>query len=134
MKKEKSCGCVVVNNGKVLLVKHNAGHISFPKGHVELGETEQETAIREVKEETNIDVKIISDTKFIESYWVSEEIYKDVIYFLAIPTSFDMKNQESEVSEVLWVDESEILDVLAYDDTKKLWLDIEKEKKKILCD
>lgn len=58
MKYEKSCGAIVIEDGKVLLVKHNAGHWDFPKGHVEEGETEFETAIREVKEETNIDIKL----------------------------------------------------------------------------
>ena len=64
MKFEKSCGCIVLNNEQVLLVKHNKGHWDFPKGHVEEGETEKQTALREVKEETNIDVQIISDKKW----------------------------------------------------------------------
>ena len=54
---EKSCGCIIIDKDRVLLVKHNAGHWDFPKGHMEDGETEIETAIREVKEETNLDVK-----------------------------------------------------------------------------
>ena len=59
MKKEKSCGIIVFDNDKVLVVKHLDGHYGFPKGHVENNETEEETAIREVKEETNCDAKII---------------------------------------------------------------------------
>jgi len=51
---EKSCGCIIINNGKVLLVKQTKGHWGFPKGHVEANETEEETAIREVKEELGI--------------------------------------------------------------------------------
>ena len=39
MKKEKSCGCIVMHKDKVLLVKHNKGHWDFPKVHVEEGET-----------------------------------------------------------------------------------------------
>ena len=64
--KEKSCGAIVYkienNELKFLLVHQNNGHYSFPKGHVEENETEIETAIREIKEETNLDVKI--DTNF----------------------------------------------------------------------
>ena len=53
MQKEKSCGAIIYNKNKeVLIVKHNAGHWDFPKGHVEENETEIQTAIREVKEET----------------------------------------------------------------------------------
>ena len=40
MKKEKSCGIVVFNKEKVLIIKHNRGHYGLPKGHVEDGETE----------------------------------------------------------------------------------------------
>ena len=60
MLEEKSCGAIVYNNeGKVLIVQHNAGHWDFPKGHVENNETEVETAVREVKEETNIDYSFL---------------------------------------------------------------------------
>ena len=52
--REKSCGCIIINKNKVLLIKQTKGHWGFPKGHVEKDETEIETAIREVKEETNI--------------------------------------------------------------------------------
>lgn len=58
MIKEKSCGMVVFkeenDNLYILMVKHNAGHWGLPKGHVEENETETETAVREVFEETGI--------------------------------------------------------------------------------
>lgn len=37
---EKSCGAIVFDGNLVLLVKHRAGHMAFPKGHVEGDETE----------------------------------------------------------------------------------------------
>ena len=54
---EKSCGGIVYRkfhgNTEILLIKHiKSGYWSFPKGHVENGETEEETAKREIKEET----------------------------------------------------------------------------------
>ena len=60
---EKSCGAVVFRryhgNTELLLIKHTAGgHWSFPKGHVEKGETEEETAVREVYEETHIQIDL----------------------------------------------------------------------------
>ena len=63
MMHEKSCGAIVYRkshgNIEILLIKHvNSGHWSFPKGHVEGTETEVETAKREIKEETAIDVLI----------------------------------------------------------------------------
>ena len=70
MIKEKSCGAVIFNEDmtKVLLIKHNRGHISFPKGHQEKNETDKETALREVKEETGINIEIISEKSFHVSY------------------------------------------------------------------
>ena len=69
MMHEKSCGAIVYRkyhgNTEILLIKHiNSGHWSFPKGHVEEGETEEETAKREIMEETGIDVNL--DTTFRE--------------------------------------------------------------------
>ena len=55
MKYEKSCGAVIFRRAEgwnVLLIRHTKGrHISFPKGHVEQGETEAQTAEREIREE-----------------------------------------------------------------------------------
>ena len=66
MKFEKSCGAVVykaVSDVTLFLIEHMAlGHTSLPKGHMEEGETEEETAVREIKEETNLDV--VLDTRF----------------------------------------------------------------------
>ena len=62
MRYEKSCGALVFRRAsqglEVLLLKHRAGHWDFPKGHVEAGESEQETALREVLEESGLTVKL----------------------------------------------------------------------------
>lgn len=53
-------GAMVIDQGKVLLVTGKEGNVwSFPKGHAELGETIEETAIREVQEETGYEVELI---------------------------------------------------------------------------
>ena len=61
MIREKSCGALVYRKKQdkveLLLIKHrNGGHWSFPKGHVESGENEYQTALREIKEETGLDL------------------------------------------------------------------------------
>lgn len=68
MECEKSCGCIIIEDEKVLLVKQTKGHWGFPKGHVEADETEVETAIREVKEETNIDVEVEENKRYTMRY------------------------------------------------------------------
>ena len=63
MNKEKSCGAVIFTRDeedlKFVLIKNLEGSYGFPKGHVEDNETEEETALREVKEEVGLDVEII---------------------------------------------------------------------------
>ena len=123
--KEKSCGAVIIDNGKVLLIRQNNGDCGFPKGHVEEGETEQQTAIREVKEETNVDIVIDSDQRYVISYVVKNDIMKDVIYFLAHPiNNQQLIAQPEEIDEVMWVDIDKVYDMLKYDDVKKIWQQI----------
>ena len=100
MKKEKSCGAIIINEtGKILLIKHNKGHWAFPKGHVEANETEIETALREIKEETNLEVEINQNIREITTYSPKENVIKDVIYFVATNPTGNIKLQEEEVSE-----------------------------------
>ncbi len=120
MKKEKSCGIVVFNNDKILMVKHNRGHYGLPKGHVEDNETEYETAIREVKEETNIDVKIIPGFRKVITYPPKPGVIKDVVYFIGEATSFDTKNQIEEVSEAFFASYDIALNLITYKEDKNV--------------
>ena len=133
MEQEKSCGAIVINkNNKILLVHHNAGHWDFPKGHIENGETEEQTAIREVKEETNIDIIIHNKYRYTTSYSPKENVMKEVVYFLAQNIDEDKKPQLEEVSEVKWFTLEEAMNTITYENSKeilnKLKKDIEEEK------
>ena len=124
MIKEKSCGAVVykkINNDiYVLLIKHNVGHWSFPKGHVEENETEEETAIREIKEETNIDVILDNNFRFVNTYSHRENSIKDVIYFVGYPINEEVKPQEEEVSNIEWYNVEKAYDIITYDNDKEV--------------
>ena len=102
------------------MVHHNLGHWGFPKGHVEEGETEEETAIREVKEETNCDVEIIPGYRDMITYSPKEGVMKDVVYFIGKPITKNLINQEIEVSEVLFVPIKEAVLLVTYEDEKGL--------------
>lgn len=133
MEQEKSCGAIVINkNNKILLVHHNAGHWDFPKGHIENGETEEQTAIREVKEETNIDIIINNKYRYTTNYSPKENVMKEVVYFLAQNIDEDKKPQLEEVSEVKWFTLEEAMNTITYENSKeilnKLKKDIEEEK------
>lgn len=124
---EKSCGAIIFNEGKVLVVKQTSGFYGFPKGHVEIGETEKETAIREVKEETGLDIKIISDKRYTQSYIVKENVRKDVVFFIAKLENNNEKRQVEEIEEILWIDINEVENILTYDSLKELWKEAKKD-------
>ncbi|MGN1298452.1 MAG: bis(5'-nucleosyl)-tetraphosphatase [Candidatus Scatovivens sp.] len=130
MKKEKSCGCIVINNNKVLLVKHRKGHWDFPKGHVEGNETEEETAIREVKEETNIDVEIQASKKYKINYIIEDkQVDKDVFFFLAQPLNLTTKPQYEEVDIAEWKTFEEALNLITYENSKNIFKQVLKDLK-----
>ncbi|MDD4297053.1 MAG: NUDIX domain-containing protein [Ruminiclostridium sp.] len=107
MKYEKSCGAIIIKRcdtqDSVLLIKHvNGGHWSFPKGHMEKNETEEETARREIHEETGL--KMVLDTGFrhVTTYSPMEGVTKDVVYFLAFSMESELVTQAEEVNEAKW--------------------------------
>ena len=89
MLNEKSCGAVVYANNsevKYLLLRYEAGHWDFVKGNVEEGESEKETALRELKEETGIDdARLVGGFREKISYFYKRQgatVYKEVVFFL----------------------------------------------------
>ncbi len=122
MKKEKSCGTIIIDSNKrVLLVKQKLGWVGFPKGHMEQGETEIETARRETKEETNLDVIVDEKKRYTISYITSTQIDKEVVYFRAKPISYSLLPQEAEIAEIMWVDIDEAKQYLSFANLKQLW-------------
>lgn len=83
MEKEKSCGCIIIENDEALLLQHLDGHWGFPKGHIEENETEIQTALREVKEETNLDVEIDEKKRYTDNYITDRGSQKEVVLFIA---------------------------------------------------
>ena len=131
MKYEKSCGAIIVNERQeVLLLKHKAGHWAFPKGHVENNETEEETALREIKEETNLDVEIDNDFRECVKYSPAIGIEKEVVYFRGYNTKGTIKPQMEEVTEIKWYNIEEAIEIVTYENDRELLRKIEKYIKK----
>tara|TARA_Y100000996_G_scaffold274537_1_gene216397 strand:- start:168 stop:590 length:423 start_codon:yes stop_codon:yes gene_type:complete len=126
---EKSCGVVLFNSDKFLLLQHINedsrvdGHWDFPKGHVELGEEEIDTALRELKEETKIeDVDIIPSFKQFINYNISKDtlsVSKKVIFFLAETKVWDV-SLSSEHQNFVWLNFEEAIERLTYDNAKNI--------------
>lgn len=128
MKQEKSCGAIVLNsNNEILLVHHNSGHWDFPKGHIEAEETEEQTAIREVKEETNIDIKVNKNYRYVTNYSPKEGVMKEVVYFLAKNIDNTTKPQLSEVNEVKWFKFEEAIEKITFDNSKIILKQLKKD-------
>ncbi len=123
---EKSCGAIIYKevNGKLFfLVEYmNLGHISLCKGHVEGDEKEVETALREIKEETNIDVEI--NTSFRETIFYSpyENAFKEVVYFLAKVINDDnvIDWHDEEVKQSKFYSFEKAYELLTYDNDKSV--------------
>lgn len=108
MKKEISCGAVIArqteNGREILLIRHvNGGHWAFPKGHMEGNETESETALREIREETGLTVTLDTGFRAVVTYSPKPGVMKDVIYFAAEYIGGEAHRQVEEVTELCWV-------------------------------
>ena len=117
---EKSCGAIVFYRApdkvKVLLVKNKNGRYwSFPKGHVELGENERQTAMREIKEETDLDVKIHPGFRETSDYCPFGKVRKSVVFFLAEAYSDKVHIQESEIDYFIWVSFEQAREMCCYE-------------------
>jgi 8-oxo-dGTP pyrophosphatase MutT (NUDIX family) len=104
---QKSCGAIVyrkINNEKeyLLLLQNKSQTWSFPKGHMEVGETEEETAIREIFEEIGLTASLISGFRESVKYRIADFINREVILFLC-QTNSEPAIRESEIAEYRWV-------------------------------
>ncbi|HDR3493167.1 TPA: NUDIX domain-containing protein [Bacillus wiedmannii] len=124
MQREKSCGVIIYQNKpdtRYLIVKSKAnGHWGFPKGHIEENETEIDTAKREVKEETGLDVLIHEDFKTSMEYKISETIKKEVILFLGTPMSTSVTIQKDEIAIYKWATFADILNLFKHENQKQI--------------
>ncbi|MCL1822747.1 MAG: NUDIX domain-containing protein [Oscillospiraceae bacterium] len=120
---EKSCGAVVYRkfhgNTEILLIRHEkSGYWSFPKGHIEDGETEEQTALREIKEETGLDVFIDSGFRETVIYSPRRDASKTVVYFIAKSKNGDVLPREGEISDTKWVEIDKAAGHLTYDNDR----------------
>lgn len=103
MKYEKSCGAVIFTTEgeerRFLVIRSVNGHYTLCKGHVEAGESEHETARREIREETALEVEFVPPFRHVITYSPYTGCSKDVVFFLARKTGGTLKCQPEEVRE-----------------------------------
>ena len=130
IKFEKSCGVVIYRKiGKEIeflsVSAINDGHWGFPKGHVEKDENEQQTAIREVKEETGLKVILIDGFResvdyLIKNEKIQEEITKQVVFFLAKVEEKSIYIQIDEIKDYKWQSYHRTYKTLTYKTSKEV--------------
>jgi bis(5'-nucleosidyl)-tetraphosphatase len=135
--KDKSFGVVPVfknTNGELLfcLVQHQGEHWGFPKGHPDKNESEEETALRELKEETGLEeVKLLQDVSFNQNYVFEKDgvkYDKSVKYFLGLVASKDTKTLDEfidEITEVKWLSHKETRDLITFENAKAIFDEVQ---------
>jgi ADP-ribose pyrophosphatase YjhB (NUDIX family) len=125
---ETSAGGLVVDvkrDAAALIARHDRkGRLvwSLPKGHIEAGEDARQAAVREIKEETGIDGRIVEELGTIAFWFVVEDrrVHKTVHHFLLLATGGELSDEDPEVVETAWVALDDLQDRLEYPDERDL--------------
>ena len=140
MREEVSAGGVVVLGNTILLLRKYNGDWVLPKGKVEAGETHEETALREVKEETGVKASIekyLGEIHYTykENWDQQRGVHKIVFWYLMHTKNMDTVPQREEgFVEAKFIHIDRVLDMARYDDEREIirvaLKEIEKEGKK----
>ena len=131
--REYSAGGLIFDdqNRVAIIARHSrSGHLEWclPKGHIEKGETPQQTAVREVHEETGILGEVIDSIATID-YWftgTTQRVHKLVHHFALNQTGGELTvegDPDHEAEDAIWVRFEDLDDVLSYPNERKIaWL------------
>lgn len=126
MRHEVSAGGIIVNSkNQILMIEDQWDKWTFPKGHIERGETAEQTALREVKEEVGLKTEIIKKLLTDEYWFVANwekgkpKVHKTVHWFLMCAEG-KPQPQTAEIKNARWFNISEIDKLETYENTQKL--------------
>ncbi len=126
MKYEKSCGAVIHTkiNGelKYVLVQSLEGFWGFPKGHMERGETEEQTALREVYEEVHLKANILKGFRTTDEHEIPNKnnVIKQIVYFCAEYDNQDVIPQDDEIAGIALATYEEALQLFQFESSKRI--------------
>jgi 8-oxo-dGTP pyrophosphatase MutT (NUDIX family) len=115
-----------IANGEVFFVicfKKTTNRWHLPKGTQELNENIKNTAIREVQEETGLKVsikKFLSNIEYSFKSEINKIINKQVVFYTMTPNGGSFTDHDDEFDEVKWASVKKCINLLQYDNEKKL--------------
>ena len=117
-----SAGCVVFKDDSVLLVSFSK-RIGFPKGHVDNGESMEETALRETYEETGVKAKILQSKPYVvPSARPGDQ--RSVYFYKAEYVEGALEADGEEVEKAFWVKRECVLDLLSFEEDKAMYKEL----------
>lgn len=126
MQIEKSCGAVVFTRVgdeiRYVLVQQLEGFYGFPKGHTEPGETERETALREIFEEIGVRPALLDGFRVVDEHPLPKKpgVIKQVVYFLAEYANQEIRFQPEELLCAPLVSYAQAMALFTYDSSKRI--------------
>ena len=126
MNDEYSCGTVVFTriDGQLryCIMESIAGVYGFPKGHMERGETEEETALRETYEEVGLRVKLIPGFRTTDSHALPQKpgVTKHITYFLAEAQDTNIHIQKEELASAAFMDYGQAMTKFQFPSSKRI--------------
>lgn len=121
---ERSAGGLVVRGEEVLLISLAGGQRwQLPKGHVEPGESAEQAAVREVREETGVAGRPVGELPGVEYWFVQagQRVHKRVSYFLLeYESGSESDFDPAEVSGAAWFGWDEALGRLTFENERRV--------------
>ena len=117
---ERSCGAVISTekDGVRFYVLVKGGYTGLPKGHMEPGESERITALREVREETCVSARLVPGFRRVVTYHMPNGNDKRVVYFLGEYTAQEARRNPEEFLKVLVLPYPQALRALTFENDK----------------
>jgi len=125
---ERSAGGVVVRGDEVIVIvptrrgAQGQRVLALPKGHVDPGETPDQTALREVREETGVDARLIERLGEVRYFYQRDgkRIFKRVTFYLFAYREGSLEEHDDEVEEARWMPLREAAEALSYEGEREM--------------
>lgn len=118
----KKAGGIILNNdrsGIAIIYRANSNDWSFPKGHIEKGESSLDACMREIKEETGLDVELLKELPALDYEDKKGNIINLNMYL--VQSSEDDFVKENPKDILKWVNLNEVKDILSYENLKEYY-------------